>query len=229
MLDGAMNIPTPRRIVSERDPGFCALFEIYSEAIPAGESKSRDEIAAMICSPNYCVLVFESKGVVLGFTMTYAPQNETYALLEYMAVSRKLRSQGFGSSFFQLAISSEFLPPRHEVVIVEIDSPEESSARDVEFRLRRLEFYRRNGCVLVPRLNYLFPLVCETPAPEMKLLAHFRGKPRNVLKSEFRRWLQSIYTEVYAMDAKDSRIDEMLSPLSSLVLEAEKRTRSSVR
>jgi hypothetical protein len=213
-----MSVPSARRLVSDSDIGFSALFKIYAEAIPPNECKSRDELAAMLRSPHYCFLVFEDKAVVLGFSITYLPKTETFALLEYMAVAKAQRSRGLGSTLFQLALSSEFLPARHEVVIVEIDSPSERSAHDVSIRARRLEFYERNGCFLVPNLKYLFPLVCEKPAPEMNLLIHFRGQRRPILKTEFRQWLQSIYEEVYAMTAGDPRINKMLSQVCDPVL-----------
>jgi hypothetical protein len=206
------------RITSELEIGFSALFEIYAEAIPAGESKSREELTEMVRSPNYCVLLFEASGAVVGFSMLFLPELESYALLEYMAVSKGYRSRGLGSELFQTTISTDFLPARYEAVVVEIDSPREQTAPDREIRARRRNFYQRNGCMPIPDLDYLFPLVCAAPAPQMDLLIHFRHHRQTVSKEKLRRWLASIFAEVYAMARDDRRIEQMLRNLRDPVV-----------
>jgi hypothetical protein len=97
-------------------------------------------------------------------------------------------------------------------VVLEIDSDREASA-DRAIRTRREGFYRRLGCRRIAGLRYLMPLAGEGPAPEMDLFVHTSEAAGGIARAELRRWLESIYRDVYRCPQDDPRIAQMLAGL----------------
>lgn len=208
-----------RRMLTPTDKAFPELWAIYSEGIPVGEAKTLSEFEALIKRPDYSVLVFEHKcgGEVLAFTMMYLGVQQGFALLEYMAVAKGLRSAGVGSFAFQTAISEEHVPALCEVILVEVDSPAEHGAADTPVRKRRVEFYRRNGCLQIANLSYLLPLKTTSQIPSMDLLIHMRNRERTIAKQELHMWLTSIFVHVYECESDDKRINTMLQSQGNIL------------
>jgi hypothetical protein len=171
----------------------------------------------MISSPEYKVLVQKKNGVAVGFSMLFAPAEDTFRLLEYMAIDSRHRNSGLGCKLFlrtlQGSVSNrgEPLP-----VLLEVDSDREASA-DQEMRKRRLQFYRRLGCLRVEGLSYVLPLPGEGPPPEMDLLVYLPPSISAIRESQLRHWLGVIYQSVYNCPPDDARIVQMMEAVSDPV------------
>ena len=107
-------------------------------------------------------------------------------------------------------------------VLLEVDSDREDSS-DRALRTRRERFYRRLGCLRLAGLRYLMPLAGEGAPPEMDLLvypAEPLGRPARseVPRSEVKRWLETIYRDVYHCPPDDPRLAQMVAGLPDPVL-----------
>lgn len=185
---------------------FEQLFQIYEEALPAAERKPREVVEELVARPDYRVVAVKEQERVLAFMMVFVSLHEDVALLEYMASSPQVRNQGLGAALFAKAVEMTGARP----LLVEFDSDRED-APDRELRRRRKSFYLRLGCRPIGNLDYLMPQVSDSKPPVMDLACHWKDCRTPPGPGLVRRWLQTIYTEVYRRSADDSAIDAMMA------------------
>jgi GNAT superfamily N-acetyltransferase len=197
---------------------FRELFAIYAASISPREQKPEDWIRAMVVAPEYRVWIARPAGRVVGFSILFLLPGESFALLEYMAVESAQRGHGLGGELFRRSVEHAAAPQGRKVpVLLEIDSDREASS-DHAVRTRRVRFYRRLGCGKIAGLKYLMPLRGVGPAPEMDLMVYGSAPQGRLAKDDLRRWLQTIYRDVYRCSPDDPRILQMLQPLPDPVL-----------
>lgn len=205
-----------RRLASAGDPAFPAFLDIYVEALPERERKATAVVEAMARREDYLLLILESEGRVLGFSLIFLPSGKSFFLLEYMAVHRDHRGLGLGGVLFQKGLQAARALPGRALCLVEVDSPREPSA-DQALRERRQRFYRRQGCLRLEGLEYLLPLPGAGAPPAMDLMVHAAEPLAAVPKAVVQGWLESLYREVYACAPGDPRIQDMLRVLGDPV------------
>src|SRR4051812_37522880 len=99
-----MAIPVRYELVTTRPAGILdEVCRIYDASIPASERKPIDAIRAMATRPDYRLIAALRDVAVLGFAALFAPPDETFALLEYLAVGEASRGGGIGASLFRAA------------------------------------------------------------------------------------------------------------------------------
>jgi GNAT superfamily N-acetyltransferase len=199
-------------------PAFQQLFAIYAASIDPREQKPEAWIRAMVVEPEYRVWVVQQAERVLGFSILFVPPGQGFALLEYMAVAPERRGNGFGAGLFRKTAAQAVTPDGATLpVLLEVDSDREASA-DRALRTRRLGFYRRLGCRAIAGLAYVMPLGGAGAPPQMCLMVYEPGSPRPLPRSDLKRWLETIYRDVYHVSPDDPRIAQMLAPLPDPVI-----------
>jgi GNAT superfamily N-acetyltransferase len=206
------------QLASSDGDSFRQLYAIYAASIAAREQKGESWIAAMINDPQYRVWVAKAGGLVRGFSILFVPAGGGFALLEYMAVAPDQRDHGMGAELFRQTVNQAVTADGRKLpVVLEVDSDREASS-DRALRTRREQFYRRLGCLRVAGLRYLMPLGGEGAPPEMDLLVYpaepLGGPARNeVARSDVKRWLETIYRDVYRCAPDDPRPAQMVAAL----------------
>ncbi len=196
---------------SAGDPRFDAVTNIYRDAIEPSEQKSLPQLRAQLADDRYACLIAETAaGEVVGFAITFIPQTKDFWLLEYVAVDGNARSSGLGSKLLRAAIAYADEHAPHAPGILEVDAPSATLSASSQIR-RRLAFYARHGCRLIEGLSYILPLSHAGTPPPMQLLLHTRRC--TIEKPELRRWLMTLYRDVYSQSPDDSRLERMLSHL----------------
>lgn len=120
--------------------------EIYRSHLvfdfPPNEVKPLDRIRkAMAAGRYHCFGLFE-KHELAGYA--FFVDHRGYFLLDYLAIVRGKRDQGFGSRFLN-GLSEQFQNTKG--VMIEVENPEFAANKEErELRLRRIQFYLRNGC-----------------------------------------------------------------------------------
>jgi GNAT superfamily N-acetyltransferase len=209
---------TLEQLESVHGEPFRQLYSIYAASITPREQKPEAWIRAMVVAPDYRVYVTKAAGRVLGFSILFLRPVENFSLLEYMAVAPEQRSKGLGSTLFQQTVALAVAPQGANLpVLLEIDSDREASS-DQAIRTRRERFYRRLGCVKISGLQYLMPLQGVGPAPEMDLMTYWAESLGRLARDDLKRWLQTMYRDVYRCSPDDPRIRQMLEPLPDPVL-----------
>ncbi len=206
------------QLESSKGETFRELYAIYAASITAREQKREGWLAAMVGAAEYRVWVAKAGGFVRGFSIMFVPAAGGFALLEYMAVAPDQRNQGLGAELFRRTVEYAVTPEGRKLpVLLEIDSDQEASS-DQPIRERRERFYRRLGCLRIAGLHYLMPLAGEGSPPEMDLLVYFAEPLARLGRSELRRWLETVYRDVYRCSPDDPRLPQMVADLPDPVV-----------
>lgn len=115
-----------------------AIRDIYLEAFPKAERKPFPTVKHSVKTGKAQLLTAVEDGVLLGFVMLIPCRD--MVMVDYLAVSGKVRSRGTGSRIMR-EVYSRF-PGRRIVLLIE--RPEEG-AENREQRISRRNFYLKNG------------------------------------------------------------------------------------
>ncbi len=130
------------------------IYRLYLQAFPALERKPFSIILKMYRSGKTHVWYFRQKGKFAGFITTI--NGESHILLDYLAVSPRLRGQGIGSEILHQ------MQRRYagKGVFLEIESAFEE-AENKEERLRRRRFYEHCGMKSMEVFAWVFGVKME--------------------------------------------------------------------
>lgn len=127
---------------------------LYKKAFPKEERKPFSIILKMQKKGKTDLWYFEEDGRFLGMAATINGEDEV--LIDYFAVSGKMRSLGYGTRMLKELVAH--YSPRG--VFLEIERPSED-AENQEQRLRRKDFYLRAGFVEMGTSAKLFGVDME--------------------------------------------------------------------
>ena len=199
--------------ITALDQRFEFLYAIYCESIALREQKSKADLAAMVSKANYRLLLAQDDNGVVGFSIVFVAGNESFCLLEYMAVDKSHHGGGVGSELFEQTVGAVHRSDGANPILLEVDSDREPSPDQVQ-RRRRQNFYRRLGCRRIAGCTYILPLPGEKAPPEMDLFVYVPGPAPTIRRGELERWLKLMYRDVYGCSADDRRIASMLDGVS---------------
>jgi GNAT superfamily N-acetyltransferase len=213
-----MNSPryTYKTLVSSDDPSFEEFYEIYLESMPSRERKSRTLISAIPSRPDYRILLLNEDAVTIGFSIVFTPDEDSFRLLEYMAVHPAHRNLGLGRELFLRTFQDVGYCRGDVCGLLEIDSDREQSF-DQKIVRRRQNFYRRLGCLRVNGLSYVLPLPGEGVPPQMDIWVYRPDRLPVISKRQLEDWLRVIYNKVYDCSAEDIRIAQMMEGIDDPV------------
>ena len=125
-------------ILSVGEEQWGEIRQIYLEAFPKSERKPFFTVRRYVKKGKAQMLAAMEKDTLLGFVMTIPYRNTV--MVDYLAVSGKIRSQGTGSRIMQ-EVCRKF--PDKKIVLL-IERPDET-AENREQRIARRKFYLKNG------------------------------------------------------------------------------------
>jgi GNAT superfamily N-acetyltransferase len=197
------------RAESADDGAFDAILGIYTAMIERSEQKTEAALRAAYVSRRYRFLAASDDGVIVGFSIVYAPSASDMWVLEYLAVAASHEGLGIGGKLFAASVAEGGGRPG----LVEVDSDIAENAGAAR-RRRRQMFYARVGCRRLGDIVYRLPLEANGTPPPMDILVHAPDSLTDVPLPTVRTWLTRLYVEVYGRQADDPRIDAMLAGLS---------------
>jgi GNAT superfamily N-acetyltransferase len=196
---------TFRRLSVSNAAQVARVLAIYRAVITPSEQKSEAAMRAQVSRADYLWLVAVKDGEIGGFATVFAPADEDFCLLEYLAVDAALQGQGLGATLFA-QVRKQAGDDRALLLEVDADVP----GPGVKLRRRRLAFYSRLGCRRLGSIPYELPLDERGKPPAMWLLAHMPEGVATLAASTVRRWLKVIYVGAYQQRAGDPRIADMM-------------------
>lgn len=111
---------------------------LYMKAFPEWERFSMFSLLAMSLHRNVKFHAIYDDGKFCG--ITYYAENDNTVYLTYLAVSEKLRGQGYGSKI--LTMLEDNFPDKQIVIDIE---PVTKKVKNYKQRVSRLKFYEKNG------------------------------------------------------------------------------------
>lgn len=194
---------------------FDGFYAIYSTSFPLCEQKSRDALLQMVHASFYTIYLAYNDEKIVGFCIMYHPDCGDFFLLEYLAVDESLRGIGLGSTLLKSSIEQLFKTHGIRALLIEIESPEESSS-DKEIREKREQFYRHLGALRIDPLDYILALQSGEEPPPMKLLV-YHPNLCEIPKATLQIWLEKLYIDVYGCGQNDPRIAQMLEAVPTIL------------
>ena len=117
------------------------------EAFPPNERKPLATMLELAAEGRYELLGLFDGVDLLGYaTLWSTPEWPSYVMLDYLGVTAARRNGGLGARILAALAEQE---AGKRTVIVEADGPDGGPEEERPLRLRRLAFYRRNGCTPV--------------------------------------------------------------------------------
>lgn len=156
--------------------------KLYYKAFPKDELKPFDLILQKQKDGFVDVLAIESDGNFVGLAITGTYKN--LVLLDYFAIEDDFRNRKFGTTAFNL-IKNRY---RDKKFFLEIENPENLECNNKLERLRRRNFYLKNGVIELP---YFVDLL----GVEVKILA-------NTAILTYEEYL-SVYSNVFGREISD--------------------------
>lgn len=131
------------KIVSDSIPEYKTVKGTYKKSFPRFEQIPYGILLAYAKRKGSLFIAFYDEGVFCGETYLIHLGNTVFIL--YLAVNPELRSQGYGSKILSW-VQQKF--PNHKISLT-IETVDESR-KNYEERLKRREFYSKNGFTSTP-------------------------------------------------------------------------------
>lgn len=160
------------------------IYQLYHSAFPASEKKPFALIISTYKKGKTDIWYFEKDRQFAGLAITI--NREEAILLDYFAISPKLRGQGIGSKL--LRYLQKHYSPKGFLLEIESLSPD---APNLEERKRRKQFYLSNNMIPLNIMVNLFGV-------EMELL----GYNCQIDFPTYRAFYSETYGEVFARNVK---------------------------
>lgn len=123
-----------------------------TEAFPPAERKPYAAMEQLMKIGRYLPYgALDEADTLVGYAMVWSSLPGTYVMLDYLGVTKPRRNRGLGGQILEL-LCREFRG--WEGIIVESEAPD--GGQEDELRRRRLGFYARAGCTLLPHDAWLF-------------------------------------------------------------------------
>lgn len=174
-------------IRSLTDPELAAVYrERMVDDFPRDERKPLHMIRSALRRGQYqCLGLFDAEQIAAyAFFVVLQAGDAQKILLDYFAVEQSRRGSGIGSRFLHM-LQTRFAG----VLVIEVEDPEcAMDASERTTRLRRMQFYLRNGCAATGVTADVFGvryLLLELPAP----LTHSAEEIRRTYAALYRSFL----------------------------------------
>lgn len=117
------------------------LKELYEKAFPEGEVAPYDKFIELLDILDMDYIAYYDGDTLIGMTVAILMKNYNYGA--NMAVVENLRGKGYGQKILSDALERYKSKP----FLMEVESPKQLDAPNLEIRKRRYAFYLRNGIV----------------------------------------------------------------------------------
>lgn len=175
-----------------------AVLDIYARSFPEAERDPIENITASLRNSNPDTEVihlraFVEQDVVVGFTYFSSYKEYYLGFLKFIAVREDIRGKGDGPILLTDAIQQLRADGVRAIgwpylgLVFEVERPEiTENEQDRQLRDRRIQFYKRNGAVMIEGIDYIAPPVnADQPSLPFHLMVL-----RAVPKYGMQRWLR---------------------------------------
>lgn len=161
------------------------FWNLYESAFPANERRTSDLFAETLLSPEFCPMcVFDDAGEFCGLICIW--QFEKYVYGEHLATVPEKRNCGLGAKIFAETMEKVVGERRF---VFEVEKPETPIA------IRRIEFYKRLGCVMNDFYYVQPPYSLDSEGLELLIMSY----PSGLSRAKYEEFLDSVYPRAYAL------------------------------
>ena len=174
--------------------------EIYTASFPPNERHSVDVIRERLVQGRYIFMVGTEQEEIVFFALLWPLRDSEFVLLDYMATKSDHIGRGIGSAFLRKITETPELAGKY--LVMEIEKPGNGENRDQ--RMKRVEFYRRQGAKELEGVRYFMPGLAGGPPTEMILMILPQYDDGEIDAGTVRELISQIYREIYNRGAEDN-------------------------
>jgi len=181
---------------------FKAALEIYEYSFPKNEKQSQETIINRLIAGQERLIIGKINEDVMAIAFLFDLQNTNFLVLDYFAISEKLRGEGFGSYF--LKYLNDTAQSQSKCLLMEVDHP----SFGTEIDKRRVTFYKKNGARILKGIPYILPPLDDT-LPTRQVLMTMNQKTE-LTKKEKQNLVENLYQQLYFRKIGDYFLDQIL-------------------
>lgn len=186
---------------------------IYLDSFPENERQSLSLVKKRIEDGKSLLFVGITADEVVAMALVWEFKQLDFVLLDYMAVKSKYRNFKIGSQF--LANLKNRLGEKNKTIVLEVEHP--NFGDNKTDRVKRIEFYLRNGALIIDDFIYLLPPLDNTTPTEMVLMVIPVQKTRRYKKSEIHELVTALYKELYLRKDSDSLLNSFIHKIPETI------------
>lgn len=193
------------------------FIRIYEESFPREERDESESLLESISSGARTCHIAYAGGDLVGIAVLFTLSAGDIQFLEYLAVDSGHRNRGIGSRFLgHITSRLRSAEPLTPGVVFEVQTPEKAAGDDRLLRRRRIEFYTRNGAILVDcARDYEAPnLSGEGTVPYLLMWLPLRTDIKELKGDMLRACVEAILTESYELTSDDGLVTGVLARLT---------------
>ena len=135
-------------------------------------------------------------------------------LLAYLAVVEHERGRGIGTTLLRYVATDLRTQEHARGILIEVEPPETGPADELALRRRRIQFYSRNGALIITQVPYRIPNLSGTGSIEMRLMwLPLDGGGQMLCRPELRDCIAGIYAGRYGRAEGDPLLASILRDL----------------
>lgn len=178
---------------------FDLAMNIYADAFPLNERQPISTVRERVGQGMNQLYAGRIDEEIVFMALLWPLKNTDFILLDYMATSSAHRGKNIGSHFLQSM--RPVLEANKKHFILEVENPEFGDNK--EDRLRRIDFYKKNGAKELRGVRYILPALDGSVPTEMRLMIFPEYNDGTIDASLVEQLITRIYKELYNRDAKD--------------------------
>jgi hypothetical protein len=197
------------RIHKFEDPRMQMVMTIYRNSFPTNERQLDETIyLRQKLGINEIYVLEGSSNEILGMAMLFPLQQSDFILLDYFAISEINRNSGYGTILFKLIKELVFQQKRK--LVIEVEKPINSDSLNEQNR--RIQFYIKNGAILLKNVPYMLPSIAGKMPVEMLLLI-CTEPVQQLNRKTISNLISNLYQQVYQKKANDKLLVDLLNKL----------------
>ena len=185
---------------------FTQALEIYRVSFPPNEKQPEEVIRQRVDSGQSILYCAKSGEKVIGICLLWDFKGCEFMLLDYMAVEMNYRFTGIGSRMFSSLVNK--MKAEGRKLVMEVEHP--SFGENKTERLKRVNFYLKNGALILRGVPYLLPPLDGTNPTEMLLLLAPAESDEVLSGESIRSLVKRLYAELYGRDENDELLQSFI-------------------
>jgi hypothetical protein len=201
------------RIFNAEDSRMKEVMNLYTNSFPENERQLDETIFHRLTSAINEIYVLEnSMKEIIGMAMIFPIKETDFTLLDYFAIQENKRDLGYGSMLFQQIKQLVFQQNRK--MVLEVEKPLDNNSSNEQ--IRRIEFYKKNGAILLKNVPYALPSIDGKSPVEMLLLICVE-QSELVNRQKIADLIYKLYQQVYQKESNDELLTSLLKNLPKTV------------
>ena len=192
---------------------FIEALKIYVNAFPLNERQSEATVRDRVSKGQNLLWIGHVNDELVFMALLWPLRNTGYAVLDYMATKASHQGQGIATAFMQRM--EDDLRKKKASFILEVE--DERQGHNIEERLRRKSFYRKNGAKELKNVRYVLPpLQGDTPT-DMSLMIFPDYGAATIEIEHVKSLILQMYRELYGRDRDDPFLMSIMTDLKDPV------------